>query len=280
MAQVRIRPLIMGEAAMISATIGSRTAHALLEVRPPRVIVEEPVIPPETLQFERPTYRIGWQRQKELILLAPAEVVATMGEDLHISSTDPGVIIRTPQVKLKYNDDLDFYRVGVLVEGRVLDAAGQVIARKGDTVAATQVKVTRKEEGPDFRIELSQEEMGTFRAIIERAEDVQIVKVAARHPALLPYLGNGFEGQNSPIVRGLLSEAVADAAARLVVSRLYYQRRSTEAFDVDRYYREHYKRMLKFLPRFQKVLVGEPSSARADIALAPTALVTSLPSTA
>src|SRR2546430_7283749 len=30
-----------------------------------------------------------------------------------------------------------------------------------------------------------------------RTQDVQIVKVAARHAALLPYLGNNFEGQRS-----------------------------------------------------------------------------------
>jgi hypothetical protein len=100
-----------------------------------------------------------------------------------------------------------------------------------------------------------------------------VVKVAARHPALLPYLGNGFEGQNTPIVRALVSEAVADAGARLVVSKLYRQRRNIEAFDVDRYYREHYKRMLKFLPRFQKVLVGDPAAARADATLAPTEMM-------
>ena len=274
-AQVRLRPLIVGEATMITATIGPRTAHALLEVQPPRLIVEDPVVPPETLQFERPTYRIGWQRPKELMLLAPAEVVEAIGENLQISSTDRGIVVRTPQVKLKYDDILDFYRATVIVEGRVLDAAGQVLARKDTLVAATQVKVTRKEEGPDFRIELSQEEMGPFRATIERTQDVQVVKVAARHPALLPYLGNGFEGQDTPIVRALVSEAVADAGARLVVSKLYYQRRNTEAFDVDRYYREHYKRVLKFLPRFQKVLVGDPTTARTDAVLAPTALMAS-----
>jgi hypothetical protein len=272
-AQIRLRPLIVGEATMITASIRSRTAHALLEVQPPRYIVEEEVVPPETLQFERPAYRIGWQRQKELTLLAPAEVVDAIGEDLQISSTDPGIVVRTPQVRLKYDDKLDFYRAVVIVEGRVLDAAGQVLARKDSLVTVTQVKVTRKEEGPDFRIELSQEEMGTFRAIIDTTQDMQVVKVAARHPALLPYLGTSFDGQNTPIVRALVSEAVADVAARLVVSKLYRQRRTTEAFDVDRYYREHYKRMLKFLPRFQKVLVGDPAAARADAVLAPTELM-------
>ena len=70
-----------------------------------------------------------------------------------------------------------------------------------------------------------------------------------------------------------MSEAVADAGARLVASKLYYQRRNTEAFDVDRFYREDYKRVLKFLPRFQKVLVGDPAAARTDSVLEPTPLM-------
>jgi hypothetical protein len=102
-----------------------------------------------------------------------------------------------------------------------------------------------------------------------------LIKVAARHAALLPYLGDDFEGQNTPIVRALISEAVADVGARIVVSKLYRQRRSTETFDVDRYYREHYKRMQKFLPRVQKVLVGDPAAARLDAVLVPTALLAS-----
>src|SRR5262249_5091646 len=106
-AQVRIRPLIEGEATIVTATLGSRTAHAILEVKPPRVVVEEPIVPPETLQFERPSYRIAWQRQKELMLIAPAEVVATTGEDFMISATDPGIVVRTPQVKLQFDDKLD-----------------------------------------------------------------------------------------------------------------------------------------------------------------------------
>jgi hypothetical protein len=256
-----------------AATIGHRTAHALLEVQPPKVIVEEPIAPPEVLQFEHPTYRIGWQRQKELALLAPAEVVDEIGNDIHISSTEPGLVIRTPHVRLEYDDVVDFYRATVIVEGRVLDAAGQIRARSGDVTATTQVKVTRKEEGPGFRIELSQEEWGPFRAIIEPTPNMQLIKVAARHPALLPYLGEGLEGQNAPIVRALVAEAVADVGARLVVSKLYYQRRNTETFDVERYYREHYKRLMKFLPRVQKILVGDAAVARADVELAPTAVM-------
>jgi hypothetical protein len=44
---------------------------------------------------------------------------------------------------------------------------------------------------------------------------------------------------------------------------------------VDRYYREHYRQMMKFLQSLQIVLVVDPPTARADAVLAPTALIAS-----
>jgi hypothetical protein len=69
-----------------------------------------------------------------------------------------------------------------------------------------------------------------------------------------------------------VAEVVADAAARHVVLKLYRQRRSTEVFDADRYYREHSKRVMKFLPRFQRVLVGDPTATVANVGEVPAAL--------
>ncbi len=67
----------------------------------------------------------------------------------------------------------------------------------------------------------------------------------------------------------MISEVVADISARIVVNSLYRVRRSSEEFDSDRFYREHYKRVMRFLPRFQKILIGEPSIARKAEELAP-----------
>jgi hypothetical protein len=255
---------------MLTARVAGRSADALIEVHPSREVIDEPIPQPDGLQFERPSYRIGWQRRKELQIFAPVDLVAEMGEDLKVSSTEPGLVVRSPTVQLKYDGGRDYYRGTVIVEGRMLDAAGQVVARTGDVVASAQCKVTRKEEGPGFRIELCGEPMAPFRAIIEASQDgLQVVKVAARHPGLLPYLGESFEGQKTPVVRTLIAEAVADAGARLVVSKLYRQRRNTETFDVDRFYREHYKVMERFLPRFQRVLVGDSAEALVDAGLTP-----------
>ena len=70
--------------------------------------------------------------------------------------------------------------------------------------------------------------------------------------------------QDTPLCRGILAEIAADIASRLVVSELYRLRRSLEDFDSDRIYREHYRRVLRFLPRFQKLLVGSPETVSND----------------
>jgi len=54
-------------------------------------------------------------------------------------------------------------------------------------------------------------------------------------------------------------------AARHVVNVLYKMRRTTEEFDSERLYREHYKLVRRFLPRFQRVLVNKAElNARLD----------------
>ena len=54
-------------------------------------------------------------------------------------------------------------------------------------------------------------------------------------------------------------------AARHVVNELYKMRRTTEEFYSERLYREHYKLVRRFLPRFQRVLVKNAElNARPD----------------
>lgn len=279
-AQIRIRPLLVGEVTMVAATMGDRSANALAEVRPARIDVEEEIVAPDTLMFDRPSYRVGWQKRKILNLLAPATFVAEFGPTLQVSSTDPGIVIRGPTVELTYDDESDFYRAQVVIEARTLAARAVIRAASDGGTAETSVLVVRKEEGLQVSIRIAPEEMGFWRAIREDepldAGGVRVViKVLGRHPALRRYLGDDFEGQDTPVCRGMIAEVVADFAARWVVSELFRLRRGTEAFDADRFYREHYKRLARFLPRFQRVLVGAPATARNAEMLAPLALIES-----
>jgi hypothetical protein len=272
-AQVRVRPKLVGESTMISASVAGRSAHALIEVKPPRVVIEEPILQPAQLTFERPSYRIGWLRKKELVLVAPATVVAEAGDIVEISSSDPGVVVKTPKVTLLYDDSVEYYRARVQLEARVLDATAVVTARAGDSLATAHVKIVRKEDGPEFPIRIVPEEWGAFRAVVEEEEidgrPVKIFKIAGRHPALAPSLGPHFEGQDTPVVRAIIAEIVADLAARVVVAELYRSRRNTEAFDSDRFYREHYKRVTRFLPRLQRLLVGRDLEPQEEADVAP-----------
>jgi hypothetical protein len=275
--QIRLRPLIQSEVTMVSASIGHRTADALVEVKPPRVIIEEPIEPPDSLSFERPSYRIGWRKQKQLSVVAPAELVAERGVDLRVSSSDPGVVVRTPKTRLEYDDAVDFYRGLVTVEGRILHAKGLLTAELEDLSATAHVNVTRKEEAPSFQIRLLPDEVGSFRATVHPEEKeglkVSIIKIWGRHPGIRPYLGESFEGQNSPVVRAMIAEIVADVSARIVVSELYRVRRTTEDFPAERFYREHYKRVMRFLPKVQRLLVGDPEVARTVTELSPAPLI-------
>lgn len=273
-AQVRITPLLENESTLLTVTHNGHSAVALIEVLPEREVIVEEIEPPEAFQFERPGYRIGWQRGKNLNLVAPADLAAEYGYSVKVSSSDPGVVIRTPAVTLEYDDSVEFYRAPVRIEGRGLDATSNITARLEDLVATAQVKVTRKEEGLSFKIELTREPMGFWRAIIEkktleRGNDVNVIRVAVDHPAIRPYLGDSNEGENSPAFRAVLAEIVADVSARHVVSQLYRSRHTTEEFDAERIYREHYRRTRRFLPRFIRILVGDPRSNQFAMSLTP-----------
>lgn len=259
--QIRLRPILEGESTLISAVVNRRRADAILEVRPPREIVEEVVEPPDTFMFERSSYRVSWGRGKDIYLIAPASVVAESGDSLSITSSDKGVLVDKPEATLKYDESLDYYKAKVRIEPRSPHASSELTARLDNLLDTAQVKVTRKEEGPALDIRLVPRSFGSYRATIEKEYDdkgneLRVIKIAGKHPAIRHVLGDGFEGQDTPACRLIMAEIVADVAARHVVGELYRMRRSTEEFDADRIYIEHYKRMKRFLPRFQRVLVG------------------------
>ena len=148
------------------------------------------------------------------------------------------------------------------VEARPLDATSVLTADLEGLKATSQIKVTRKEEGPAFKILLVPESFGLWRAITSVEEDdagveTTVIKIAGRHPAIRRAIGDNFEGQNTSLSRVLIAEIIADVAARHVVTKLYRLRSGSEEFDADRIYREHYKRVVRFQPRFQRLLLGK-----------------------
>jgi hypothetical protein len=276
--QVRVRPMLVGEVTIITVTLGDRTAQALVEVRPARVEIEEEILAPDSLMFERPSYQVGWLKRKPLKIFAPVEFVAENGSTLQISSSDPGIVVRGPTCELIFDDASHFYKGTVTIEARTLASRAVVRASAEGVIAETQVFVVRREEGPRVAIRILKEEMGFWRAIsdnepLESGGERMVIKILGRHPALRGYLGDNLEGQDSPVCRGMIAEIVADFTARHVVRELYRLRRGSEEFDADRFYREHYKRLTRFLPRFHRLLVGDGTAARTAEALSPSELL-------
>jgi len=222
-------------------------------------------VAPETLEFERTTYRVSWQRDKSLGLKAPPEIVAEQGTRITVVSSAPGVVVRTPVIDLTFDEDMSFYRGSARVEGRTLGVTASITAQLGEVHASTHVTVTRKEEGPRFRIRLVDEDTGIYRALSETevdpatGEEVRVLKVSGRHPALRSVLE--VYTVNSPPARLVIAEAVADVAARVVVSQLYRLRRGSEEFSAERIYLEHYRRVARFLPKAQRSLLADLDEA-------------------
>lgn len=265
--QIRVQPILEGEPTIVTARIGQYRADAMLEVKPPRELVEEEVKPPDSFMFEKPSYRIGWQREKVIKLVAPAEIVANYGENVKVSSFSTALVIRTPSVRLKYDDGLDYYVALVRVESRTLGTTSEIRADLDGLVATTQVRVTRKEEpGPNIEIVPELRSYGNYRAIHERiandaGEEITQIKIALHHPSVRPYIDVGDHSIDSPIVRSIISEAIADVSARIVVEKYYQLNQNLEDFDAPRIYHEHNIRISKLLPRIQQILIGDPQSA-------------------
>jgi hypothetical protein len=260
--QVRLRPLLEGEVTIVTAAFDSADAASLVEVKPERTIVEPEVFVPEVLQFERQSYNVAWQRQKDLLLIAPPEDVDRHGPRVSVSSSDAGVALLTPSLIFELDESGEFFFAKVRVDARTLSTNAVITARCGEASATTHVVVTRTEDSGGFKVVLVDEDWGNYRAVIEdetdrRGHRSKVIKVAGRHPALRDHLGHDYELQDAPSTRTIIAEVVADTTARFVVSELYRLRRSTEVFDADRLYREHYKRVTRFLPRLQRVLVGQ-----------------------
>jgi hypothetical protein len=268
--QVRIRPLLDGEATIVAVRYESTSAAALVEVRATRVMPPIEALVPEALQFERPSYRVGWQRKKELLVLAPIKDVSRHGTHITLSSSSPGVIVLKPSINLKLEELGKYYMAWTRVEARILNTNAIIAAKCKDTFATTHVVVTRQEESGRFEVILLPQELGSYRATIDTEPDEvgqerQVIRIYGRHPAIRVYVGENLELTDTAPARSILAEVIADATSRYIVSKLFQMRRSIEVFDADRIYREHYKRVTRFLPRLQRILLGDIGTAPSNL---------------
>lgn len=257
--QIRVRPLVEDKETLLSARCGSFSTVSLVEVRAERVVVE--VAEPETLQFERDSYRVAYGKKKTIRILAPVELVDKLGKDVQVQSSNTGVVILAGgNSRLILDEEFEFYVGEITLDARKLGTKATLTARLGPTTATCNLAVTRDEEGPNIRFEYDNDEAGRNRAIVERDGDAIVIRIKCGHPAVRRYQGSApeFKGRDKPLFKALVAEIAADQAARMVLERKFPVS-GAERLDAARFYVEHYAYLSKYLPRCHKILVADES---------------------
>lgn len=217
----RVRGSALKDGVIIRAVCGCLpTAQAIAAVVE-KSIDEHIFDQPLEFEYERYTVREGSRRSLELFAQYP-EVVAQPTMATIATSNPAGVSIRgTCQLSPVTGSN---YALGsVIVQGRRIGARSGIEALVNGRRATTQVTVIDKpqEPGIPFKIELSDEDFGSFRAMwADREGKPHLLKISARHKSLSRYLGPSpdYEGQDAPHFRVLLAEIVAEAVCRKALS--------------------------------------------------------------
>jgi hypothetical protein len=260
-AQLHLRPLTEGET-LVTVTVEDREALGLVQVKQSiEDEIEEREIP-ETLEFERPRYRIRWNKRKKLTLRAPLELLAEHGQAVRVSSDDPGIVVRGGgTVRLSPDRESRIAEARVELEGRELGAKAKLTAELGEVEACCRVSVEQRDEGfPDLKIELTTDEPSIYRALFDPPEvspgERQRLLVFARHVSLERFLGEApeYPGQDEPEWKAVLAEVVTEAVVRRVVTSKYPA--GKEDIDADRVYYDHFTLAQRLLPLMQRVVAA------------------------
>lgn len=258
--QIRVRPLVEDKETLLSAKCGAFSTASLVEVRAERVVVEVPE--PETLQFDRDSYRVAYGKKKTIRLLAPATLVDKLGKAVQVQSSDPGVVILGGgNTSLVLDEEYEFYVGEIILDARKLGTKATLTARLGPTTAVCNIAVTRDEEGPNIRFVYDDDEAGRNRAIVERDGDAIVIRIKCGHAAVRRYQGSApdFKGREEPTFKALVAEIAADQAARMVLEKKFPVS-GAERLDAARFYVEHYAYLSKYLPRCHKILVADETA--------------------
>ena len=254
-ARVRIRA-VEAQEAILTASINGRSNVALLKGIPERP--PPPLEPkPESLEFDRPQYRVALGKRKAIDLRAPGSLVNGTDRKVRVISTSDGVVVRGGGLTtLTLDEVLGFYVGTVRIEGRALGTAS-VEARLDKQTASCKVRVADRDDGlPDLKIEFSHEEATTFRAYFDPPEPgpdgSQTLWVMVKHPSLRPLVGEDLSGEHSTQFRAVLAEVVTEAIARKLITTKYPPSQDIYA---EQLYVDHAYWQTKLLPRIRRIVV-------------------------
>ncbi|MEX2274888.1 MAG: hypothetical protein WEA10_04910 [Actinomycetota bacterium] len=256
--QVRVRPLVADSETLLTVSCKGQSAVALVETRPEAEVVEVEVIPPESLEFERDSYRLTWTKKRNVRVVAPAELVSVEGKDVRVTSSEPGIVVLGGMKSMELDDEVEYYVAAFEVEARTLGSRGVLRAELGTTSASSNAVVTRDEEAPNLPIKLVDEDAGNSRAVVGDLEGQRVIKIMGRHPGLRRYLGSApeFPNQDHPLTLAIFAEILAGEATRMVMERKYPTGGADE-LDAAAMYAEHMRYMKKYLARCHRALVPE-----------------------
>jgi len=255
--QIHLRP-ILEDQAMLTVECAGFYAVALLEVRPKRPIVEIEEHAVDHFQFEKEHYRIAWTKRKQINILAPLSDIAVHGTSAKVSSSNPGLVVRTGRIVFKLDEELEQYAAAVEIEGRSLQTRATIRATLGDIVTTCGILVT-KDENPNLIIKVVDKEAGNYRSILQRDEKQLVIEIMGRHPIIKRLRGpasENFPGNDSPATQAVIAEIVADTVVRMIMEKKFPDSLN-EKFDAARFYVEHYAYMSKYLPRCHSGLLYE-----------------------
>jgi len=250
---LRVRAGLALGVTLLTARIGARAAECLIEVVEPMTKLEPS--PPERLEFERGHYRLVVGKAKSLKLRAPIGAFPE-GAKLRLQSDNQTVVLLDGgEAILTTRRSSNWMEGAVRVEGRRdREQATLRVASPDGTDCACQVEVVlREESGVEFDTKLVPEVQGDQRA--QWSSDYRLLKIMGEHAAVRPYLGSkdeGYPGQDSPQVRLLIAELVADA----VVRRLLQQKYGEDEVDIATFYVEHYKLVAQLLARAHRIVAA------------------------
>jgi len=218
------------------------------------------VVTPEHLAFERERYSVVHGKRRAIRILAPISLPAEQGLIVHVTSTNPEIVVRRHKVRFKVRPDRGYAVATTQIEGRQLDARGTLHATVGSAMAAAAVRVVQKRlTGPPIDFKVVNEDFGPQRAIWSPPPDGYLLKIAGRHRSVGRYLGSsqeGFPGQESPHFRVLLAEIIAGSVAqRLLIEK---GKKCGRDPDLDRvgFYAEHLRLTGQFLPIAHKAMLS------------------------
>lgn len=240
-------------ATLLTARLAQRSADCIIEVVEPEAPPEP--IPPTTLEFERPHYRLVLGKPKSVKIRAPLGAYA---EDvaIRVISTSRGVVVLDGgEAQLTSKHSMLAMEGSVRVEGRIEKEVAKLHATDPDGHSAEAgVEVVRREEsGADFETTLVPEYQGDQRA--QWSGDYRLLRIMGEHPAVRPYLGDknaGYPGQTTPQFRLMMAELVADAVVRRILLGKYGE----DEVDAGTFYVQQYKLMARFLARAHKLVAA------------------------